>query len=157
MQMAIATPRLRDAQQAEAAGLAYSISMLLTCLPCPQRVTIMGDNLQVLRLGAGNARIRADRIWLELERALMLISAQRWPLQWNAVRRCYNAAADALATQGVDRGLRLYRDGDVRDVCHVWYNTNTFHANAWRPPTTLALHPDTQVLLRHAPMTPVPQ
>ena len=117
----------------------------------------MGDNLQVLRLGAGNARIRADRIWLELERALMLISAQRWPLQWNAVRRCYNAAADALATQGVDRGLRLYRDGDVRDVCHVWYNETTFHANAWRPPTTLTLHPDTQVLLRRAPMTPVPQ
>ena len=106
----------------------------------------MGDNLPLIRLGAGNARLRADRVWHEVEAALLHTAAQRWQISWAAVRRYYNGASDALATLGVNAALRRFRDSDLTDVVRLWVDAAAFDQRHWSIPTQLLLHPRLCVL-----------
>ena len=99
-QLIVSAPRLRSSMLAEGAGLAYGVLFLAAACGCPGPLSILGDNLPIVRLGACNARLRSDAVWSELEDALMLLARRRWKPRWHAVRRHSNHAADAFATQG---------------------------------------------------------
>ena len=151
-QISLAAPRLVDSMRAEAAGLATALALIVACLPQAEPLEVMGDNLAVLRLSAGNARIRADAVWSELEGTLMHTAGQRWPIIWTAVRRSFNGAADALATQGVLEALRRGAAGDLSDLAHVWLDDVEFARRGWHRPTTLALRPRTRILRAARPL-----
>ena len=144
-QLSLSTPRIHDSLAAEAAGMAHAISLFLTCLPDVEPVEILGDNLGVIRLGAGNARCRCDRVWQEVERSLMALAGQRWPTTWTAVRRCYNRTADALATIGVIRALHDHHRGRTQDHAYLWINRAVFEERGWTWPQTLSLHPSLEL------------
>ena len=69
------------------------------CSP-PHARHVVGDNLAVVRYGAGTARLRRPELQAHLEGALGRALAAGWCLQWCAVRRRLNRAADALALEG---------------------------------------------------------
>ena len=73
----------------------------------------MGDNLGVIRYGAGTARLRRIEMQMHLEPVLADAYAAGWALDWQAVRRRLNTEADALATRGVFWAARLARTGDL--------------------------------------------
>ena len=154
-QLTLSAPRIRDSLAAEAAGLSHAVSLMLACLPDPLATEILGDNLGVIRLGAGNARCRCDRVWQETEGALMALAGQRWPTVWTAVRRCYNKTADALATLGVIRSLHNVHRGDHADAAHLWFNRSEMLARGWHPPEQLRLHPTLALCIVDQPLTDV--
>ena len=120
MQAAISLPRINNSMVSEAAGLAYGLQLLLEGAARFLQITIMGDNLPIVRLGATNARVRDDEIWKEVEKALMDLSYTRWPARWWAVRRYLNKAADDLATKGVMSALRDRTQGRKGDTIIIW-------------------------------------
>ena len=85
---------------AEALGLRAGLALALKVAGHPGRIQIVGDNLPILRMAAGNGRIRKPHIWQILEEPLLHAAVQGWDCEWIAVRRAYNAAADKLATIG---------------------------------------------------------
>ena len=93
------------------AGLAYGVLLLASACGSPGLLSILGDNLPVVRLGACNARVRTDDVWAEVEDAIMILAGRRWRTRWHAVRRHLNGAADALATDGLDQGSLVRRQG----------------------------------------------
>ena len=58
-------------------------------------------------LGAATGRYRADRAWRVLADALTQLDSRRRLVTWFAVRRCLNCAADAFATLGIFRSVRV--------------------------------------------------
>ena len=97
----IAIPWKAGAQAAEAAGCCAGLRLLQTLRPAHRAARVVGDNLGVIRYGAGTARLRRLQMQAQLEAALATTLSQGWRLSWQAVRRRLNHAADALATEGV--------------------------------------------------------
>ena len=95
----------------------------------------MGDNLAVIRYGAGTNRFQRLSLQSQMELALGPLAQRGWVLQWQAVRRRLNKAADRLATLGVFWAACLGREGVTTTSSHtVW------HARA--PPPAPAHFPD---------------
>ena len=97
MQISVALPRLPRSMSGEGAGLAYGALLVEAVIKEMTLLGILGDNLPVVRLGAANGRIRTDRVWIEVEDALLALARRRWPLHWFAVRRHLNKEADRAA------------------------------------------------------------
>ena len=73
----------------------------------------VGDNLAVVRYGAGAARLRRPDIHAHLETGLGRALAAGWRLDLQAVRRRLNGTADALAPQGVRWAAQLRAGGET--------------------------------------------
>ena len=136
----------------EAAGLAYGIFLVASACGNPGPISILGDNLPVVRLGACNARVRPDNVWREVDDALMLIASRRWQVTWHAVRRHLNRAADALATFGVLAALRRLEAGIGQDAVWLWCDTEAFRHRGWLEPQAFALRPDAVVYRATRPL-----
>ena len=109
-QITVSDPRRSCSMLAEALGLRAAIALALLTLKQPQSITIIGDNLPVLRMAAANGRVKTPGVWELLEGPLLHTSVQGWDCQWVAVRRHLNIIADKLATLGtyeaVDRAAQ---------------------------------------------------
>ena len=90
-----------NAQVAEAVGCRVAVELLSQLRTHTRTARVVGDNLAVVRHGAGTARLRRVSMHSHLERALDDAYAAGWTLTWQAVRRRLNSAADTLATQGI--------------------------------------------------------
>ena len=124
LQASFSLPRIGDPGIAEAAALGYGLQLLAYLYSRPPNHEVLGDNLGVVRLGAGNARLRRDDAWLELGDSLMLASRGLWDITWLAVRRHHNKAADALATAGVFRGLARSPADLSGDSASLWWDVS---------------------------------
>ena len=115
----VAIPHDSNAQNAEARECAEAIRLLLALRPPLRRARVVGDNLAVIRYGAGNARLRRIDMQAQLEPVLAMAYGAGWVLDWEAVRRCLNMAADSLATRSVHWAARLADAGERQSRVHV--------------------------------------
>ena len=106
-QLVASVPSHSSSMAAEAIGLRAGIALAAYTLGRIANIGVVGDNLPVMRLAAGNGRVRSPGIWEILEEPLIHTALNMWQCHWYAVRRSYNGAADTLATlgtlQAVDR------------------------------------------------------
>ena len=93
----IALPPGTTAQVAEAHGCRLGVHLLLG-MDREKRARIVGDNLGVIRYGAGTQRFRALHMQGIMEDTVTRVAKAGLRLDWQAVRRRLNTAADALAT-----------------------------------------------------------
>jgi len=98
---AIALPQQHSAQYAEAYGCRAALLWLAARRDRVRCARIIGDNLAVVRYCAGQGGLRRPALQALLEAPLASAYASGWQVEWVAVRRRLNAAADALATAGV--------------------------------------------------------
>ena len=110
-QAVVAIPWNATAQMAEAMGCCAALSLLRRARGGPRRARIVGDNLAVVRYGAATASLCAVPQQAVLEVALAEAYVAGWHLEWQAVRRHLNTAADALATEGICLAVREAREG----------------------------------------------
>ena len=143
----VAAPAFRNSMLAEAVGLATGISLIRCFLGFPRPITVLGDNLPLLRLAAATGRLRTDGIWAVVEAALMYVAAHGWNVDWVAVRRHRNCAADAAATDGVRDALRAGVSSPT--VARVWLSAEGA-SRGWVLPTRLPFL-DATVLRGQAP------
>ena len=111
----VAIPWDAGAQVAEAIGCRAALYLLLDLPTANKSARIVGDNLAVVRFGAGTARLRRVAMQAQVERGLNAVLGQGWRLAWQAVRRRLNGDADCFATQGVMLAARL-RDAGQYDL-----------------------------------------
>ena len=117
----VALPEVPHAQEAEAAGCGAALDLLLQQgRRLPRRAIISGDNLAVVRYGAGLGRLRRDAMFSRLDGRLGALLCRGWTLTWRAVRRRLNSAADALATGGVLWAGALLGWGRGGEERHTW-------------------------------------
>ena len=82
---------------------------------------MVGDNLAVLQFGAGLGRLRQPAMHAAISGPLAALLTDGWALEWTAVKRRLNQAADVGTTSAVHWAGRLRADGRVRAVlCAVW-------------------------------------
>ena len=114
------SPSTPFAQSAEAAGCGAALGLLLAHAgPGPRRAAISGDNLAVIRFGAGVGRLARPDMFLRLCHLQAALLCRGWTLTWRAVRRRLNQAADELATIGVTWAGQLpVNDADVARSTH---------------------------------------
>ena len=62
-QISLADPRESSSLIAEALGLRTAVSLALSVIRTPTTLEIIGDNLLVLRMCAGNAKVRTPHVW----------------------------------------------------------------------------------------------
>ena len=108
-------PSLPDSTAAEAMGLTLALA-LCRYAKDPHNLTIIGDNLPLVRFAAGNGKPRTDLMWLLAGASLLAAAPLLTSTVWEAVRRCFNRGADRLATLAVKKakngaGPCLYYDG----------------------------------------------
>eukprot|EP00974_Lingulodinium_polyedra_P080739 7823326-Lingulodinium_polyedra.AAC.1 len=77
----------------------------------PGPITVVGDNLGVVRYCAATAGSQNTELHNILDDPLTTAACTGRRLHWMAVRRHYNKAADALATAGCSRAARLAASG----------------------------------------------
>ena len=119
-QAIVAVPALESSLEAEAIGLKLGMALAIRTLGNIHKLGIVGDNLPVIRFAACNGRIRTPGIWEILEEALTHAAMQGWRCQWYAVRRCYNKAADSLATIGTIEAVNRAVAGNWRPSITLW-------------------------------------
>ena len=90
--------------------------------PSVRWAQIVGDNLGVVRYGGEKGHLRRPDMHRPLAAALADAAERGWHLHWRAVRRRLNHAADAAATEGVERAHRLKAQGNLEpDVEIQWF------------------------------------
>ena len=138
----IALPASDNAQVAEATGCRAGLA-LLPHTSGRRAARVVGDNLAVVRYGAGTGRFRGLNLQAQMELALAPLAQRGWTLQWHAVRRRLNKAADRLATLGVFWAACLRRHGHERtSVYTVWHAHPLPDAPPQFPDSSaLSLHP----------------
>ena len=119
-QITASVPNMSSSMAAEAVGLRAGLALAACTLREVKDIGVVGDNLPVIRLAAANGRVRTPGIWEILENPLIHIAMWQWQCRWHAVRRCYNKAADALATVGTIRAVDLAAAGDWRPRLRLW-------------------------------------
>ena len=82
---------------AEAIACRTALSLLLELQPAARAARVCGDNLAVIRYGAGTARLRRPEVQTHLEVSLGAVLAAGWRLTWQAIPRSHNTEADSLA------------------------------------------------------------
>ena len=115
----VAIPWNATAQMAEAMGCCAALALLRRAQGGPRRARIVGDNLAVIRYGAATASLSAIPQQAVLEVALIDAYTAGWRLEWQAVRRHLNTAADALATEGICLAAREALEGRGSIVTRV--------------------------------------
>ena len=122
----VALPDVQDSQIAEASGCRAALAGLANIDTNVRAARVVGDNLAVVRYGAGTGRFQRSLLQAQMELALGPLAQRGWRLQWHAVRRRLNKAADRLATLGVFWAEALRRQG-IRGVrTHiVWHTSST--------------------------------
>ena len=143
----------------EGAGLGYGLRALLAAVPDHLEITILGDNLPVIRLGAATGSLRTDGVWAETEGPLMETAYRRWRLRWTAVRRQFNMGADALATEAVMVALRHRRALQPQappagDEILLWWGPAAFRALGFRAPFWRS-GPNCRIKTAHRPLLPM--
>ena len=119
-QAVIAAPAASSSLVAEALGFRAAIALTLLAVGHPGEVSVVGDNLGILRTAATNGRIRSAEVWQLLEAPITHATAERWACQWVAVRRFRNKTADALATIGTHQAVDLACAGDRDPQVTLW-------------------------------------
>ena len=109
-----ALPAEEHAQVAEAWGLRLGLLLLRRLRPEDRRARIVGDNLAVIRHGASMGRLRRANMHSLIGPVLTAVHSQGWALDWCAVRRRLNAAADHVATDAVFQAARRAEQGFMR-------------------------------------------
>ena len=118
----VALPGVNNAQIAEACGCRAALALLAATTGLGHSARVVGDNLAVVRYGAGTGRFKRLVLQAQLEQALGPLAARGWSLTWQAVRRRLNKAADRLATIGVFWAEALRRAGHDGMTQHtVWH------------------------------------
>ena len=74
---------------------------------------VAGDNLAVVRYGAAQGRLHRPEMQGILESVLAKLPAAGWSISWLAMRRCFNGAADKLATAALDVASVLAQAGKM--------------------------------------------
>ena len=75
----------------------------------------------MLRVAAGNGKIRTPEVWQALETPFIYTATHGWDCEWVAVRRTYNGAADHLATIGTCKAVdAAYANIDLNPWLEVW-------------------------------------
>ena len=115
----VALPWPATAQVAEAFGCRAALELLHQVGGDGRRARVVGDNLAVVRYGAGTAALRAQPQQAMLETALAATYARGWRLDWQAVRRRLNGEADRLATRGIRWAVRCRAAGQDRPQQHT--------------------------------------
>ena len=106
---------------AEALGCRAALELLQHAEGGGRRARVVGDNLAVIRYGAGTAGLRAQPQQSLLEAALAAAYGRGWQLDWQAVRRRLNGEADRLATRGIRWAEHCRAAGQVPLQQHtVW-------------------------------------
>ena len=108
----VALPGEAYAQVAEAWWCRLALELLQAVHADPRTARMVGDNLAVIRYGAGTQRLRRTALQQVVDAALPTTLAAGWILDWLAVRRRFNQAADAVATEAVQWAHRLRRQGE---------------------------------------------
>ena len=126
--LVIAIPQPITAQVAEVTGCRGALGLLPQIGARHTSARVVGDNLGAIRYGAGNSRFRRLPLFAQMEHALRQSYLEGWDLTWQAVRRRFNQAADALATTGIEwaRALHARGQGTLRHF--------TFWHHSARPP-----------------------
>ena len=119
----VALPDVSDSQVAEATGCRAALASLANVTTDVRAARVVGDNLAVVRYGAGTGRFQRSLLQAQMELALGPLAQRGWRLQWHAVRRRLNKAADRLATLGFFWAEALRRHGGRGVRTHiVWHN-----------------------------------
>ena len=122
----IALPGSDNAQFAETSGCRAGLGLLPAADPDLRAARIAGDNLAVVRYGAGTGRYRRLQLCDQMDQGLRPLAERGWMLSWIAIRRRLNKAADRLATLGVFWAARLKAAGsDTVTIWTVWHDSPT--------------------------------
>ena len=121
----VALPDVSDSQVAEATGCRAALAGLANVNTDVRAARVVGDNLAVVRYGAGTGRFQRSLLQAQMELALGPLAQRGWRLQWHAVRRRLNKAADRLATMGVFWAEALRRHGERGVRTHIVWHTST--------------------------------
>jgi hypothetical protein len=142
---------------AEATSLRLAASLTHLCVPRLGAITVLGDNLPVLRLAAGHGRLTMAAAWPILEAPLLHIATHGWTCRWAAVRRCFNGTADNLATRGTHKAVQA-RSLAVPDLTpRIWIWVHPLLRAALGPHLCMPwFHnwPTTELATQPAPTTP---
>jgi len=121
----VALPSVRCSQTAEAWGARAALDLLRQTSATRRCARVCGDNLAVVRFGAAHGRLRRPEVQCILEPALTAMCTAGWLLDWHAVRRRLNIAADTAATSALFWAARLADDGvQQRRVRVTWRHTS---------------------------------
>ena len=100
--MSVTLPGARDPALAEAWGCRAALELLLSLQGAPRVARIVGDNLLVVRFGAGGRLRHAEAHGL-LEPCLARACAAGRTIRWVAVPREFNSVADGAAVASAHR------------------------------------------------------
>ena len=117
----MALPDSGCSQTAEAWGARMAIDLVCSSGADRRHSRICGDNLAVVRFCAGQARLRRPAMQSVIEPGLARPSLEGWAVQWLAVRRRLNMAADAIAAEAVHWAARLRTAGGRQARQAVWW------------------------------------
>ena len=112
----VALPGEKFAQVAEAWGLRLAGGLLLgngCAIDVAKTALVAGDNLAVVRYGAAQGRLHRPEMQGILESVLAKLPAAGWSISWLAMRRCFNGAADKLATAALEVASVLAQAGKM--------------------------------------------
>ena len=149
-QVALAVPSLSCSMHAEAIGLRSGLALVFLILGNPNGLSVVGDNLPVLRLAATNGRVRTPGIWETLEAPLMFSALQDWDCRWTAVRRHLNSTADGLATLGTHAAVNSAARGVFDPSIQLWTSCDRVISN--RRTVELPWHANWPVTMSATPL-----
>ena len=107
----VALPGETNAPRAEAHGCRALLLTLESSGARRRRASLAGDNLAVVRHAAAQGRLASQHVQGVIESVLQRVALAGWVLDWAAVRRRFNHAADEQATQGVQWARQLFDAG----------------------------------------------
>ena len=84
-----------------------------------EAATIVGDNLAVVRYGAATGRLLRPELHAILDQPLGAAACTGRVARWMAVRRCYNAGADAAAGDGCNAAAAAAAAGRPQAYCDL--------------------------------------
>ena len=107
----------------EAWGVTAALHLLASRPLRGRTALVAGDNLGVVRFGAGTGRLHHSRLQTPVAAALSRVLLLGWRLRWAAVRRGFNTSADAEATIARERAAVLHAAGQAEAEWHVeWFD-----------------------------------
>ena len=78
----------------------------------------------MIRYGAATQRLRRPAFQSVMDAGLTRIAASGWSCVWRAVRRRFNQAADAVATEALTWARRLHSEGYRQPIGYIeWFPT----------------------------------
>ena len=93
---------------------------MLLDIRCEVRAAgVAGDNLNVVRYCASEGRIRKPRIQELLGGPLGNCAVRGWAMNWAAVRRRENEAADEAATEGAYVAAGMAEQGSTEPITRI--------------------------------------